>query len=458
MPKLLPASATALYLPALSQNFATFVHAGSFRRSLPITAQQLDFLAPKPTVHLPGGMKVTDPKGPLFHYPYALYSAGQAAKTDAMAAQESIVSQRDRNATFVVGDSGGFQIETGTIKFRGDATRERMLRWMERHANYCMALDFPTGGISGGGMESHIQRLLSEGHDLHAMADANGLGLGFNACLIQTKLNNDYFLANARPETAFLNVQQGRNESESRYWFDAVKHYPFAAWAFAGAHHGDLGLMLRRLVQMRDEGILGRVRWLHILGVSTLPLACLFTTAQQCVRREGDPAFQISFDSASPSKLASSFQIATGCTLDAHGWAIHASPLAAEARAGDRTLLNDFCGRHLPDERHASGRRRRHGAATQIGARVAIGDVCVPKEDGEMRVDTDGMYMLMHHNIEAFLQAFRRAHHAYEDPDPKAKPTNITVMRAMIETIFKQRNPGPLIDECAEMLARFASR
>lgn len=231
----------ALYLPALNVPYATMAQSGSFSREQQVTPQDLNFLSPT---------------NALFFYPWALYSAGQAAqRSDAPALD--MVATRDRSHTTVIGDSGGYEILSGVMPFHGEDTARRMLRWLESNTDYSAVLDFPTGTIASGGMMQHVKRLEAEGHDLAAMSAGNGFSRDFNACLTQTLLNNDLFVREATPgATKFLNVIHGRNEEESSAWFKAVCHYPFQGWAFAGGHRENLSLMLRRLIQMRDMKLL----------------------------------------------------------------------------------------------------------------------------------------------------------------------------------------------------------
>ena len=66
----------------------------------------------------PSGIKLRDldylnPKSKLWHYKYALYSAGQFSDARPKACA---VTNRDRDNTVVLGDSGGFQIGKGTLR------------------------------------------------------------------------------------------------------------------------------------------------------------------------------------------------------------------------------------------------------------------------------------------------------------------------------------------------------
>ena len=217
-------------------------------------------------------LKFINPNSKLFFYPWVLYSAGQGAKTDGMSKKDNWVTTTPRDKRVVVlGDSGGYQIQQSSIDFDPEVTPERMLRWLERIADYSMILDFPTGGIDKGSVIPHVKRLIKDGIDIKAIAKQIGFSTDYTACLEQTKLNNDYFVQNRKANaTEFLNVIQGRNEDESRFWYDAVKHYPCEGWAFAGKHSVMLSMTLRRLIQMRNDRLLKQNQFIHFLGVSTL--------------------------------------------------------------------------------------------------------------------------------------------------------------------------------------------
>lgn len=239
----------AIYLPAISFEYAKFAHNGAFRRPLPFMAQDLNFL---------------DPNTKLFHYPWALLSAGQAAKSISENDPPTIVSERDRTRSIVVGDSGGYQVQTGTITYRGPDTVRRMMRWMEANTDFSIVLDFPTGGISSGQIAGHTARLRAEGHGplIDQGAANNRQAEDFNTALVQTSLNNQQFIVERTSgATQFLNVLQGRTEAESKAWYEHVKHYPFEGWSFAAGHREDFSLLLQRLIDLRDDQLLEDARW-----------------------------------------------------------------------------------------------------------------------------------------------------------------------------------------------------
>lgn len=418
----------AVYMPAISSNFAKIGHSQHFKRNFSFAEKDLNFL---------------DPASTLFHYPYALYSAGQAARTDGAAQQISIVSQRDRDRTTVIGDSGGFQIQEGTIKFTGDATCERMLRWMEGHADYSMSLDFPTGGISPGNVAVHTARLDTQGQ-ITAMSAENGLSRDYNACLTQSLLNLDYFVQNRRPgKTNLLNVLQGRTERESKVWYDAVKGYPLEGWAFAGTHQSAFSLTMARLLDMYDDGLLQKAKWIHFLGISTLEPAYLFTTLLRCVRRY-NPEIGISFDTSSPFLSAANFNMYTSFRFDKHGCALISVPFAEHSSTGDTRTLNEM-GRDLAKEvTIARGgtpaiRFTPLPVATAIGSKVTVAEICEMR-DNRLRVNTDGVWILMNHNVDVFKKAFEALNHSFDenrlDDDV---PVHVRAAKVAIEKIFETR-------------------
>lgn len=406
----------AVYLPALSKGFVNEVGKAAPTGVPGIVRSDLNFL---------------DPASKLFHYPVALYSAGQAAPQSGEAAHD-IVTNRDRSATVIVGDSGGFQVQEGTIKFNA-ATPDRMMRWMEAVSDYSMILDFPTGGIGLGNVKPHVARLKAEGHDLDALNAANRMGFDYNACLLQTLLNNDYFVQHRTPgATNFLNVIQGRNERESAYWYEQVRHYSFEGWSFAGAHNSDFALLMNRLLDMARDGLLQEAKWIHVLGKSTLPTGVLLTVVQRAIREHINPNIQISFDTSSPFKLAANYKLFTGASFSGRGWLIHTLVYSAISQSDDFRVLRDVIVDELSRRPHAR-----------------LGDTAISKiaEVGQLRdpqtgmMTGDGSRLLMNHNVEVMIDGHDQAHDVFFDPigvrDDTLIPIPIKQIAALIDIAFR---------------------
>lgn len=342
----------AIFMPATSEMFGRFLVTEPKKRTLPkgITLDNLNF--------------VNQEDGFMF-IPTSLYSAGQAAKTKSMAQKTDAITERDRSNTILLGDSGGFQIQTGAIKFKGDETKERMLRWLEKNCDWSMILDFPTGGVDMGTIDLHMPRIQSdlqktpyefkEGKKKHKFSSAEDFctflnldksdegNVGYAACLLQTMINNDYFINNRVPgATKFLNVVQGRSLEESRIWYEHVKHYEFEGWALASLHKENLVMAMSRFADMYHDGLLQNKNWVHMLGVGKLPNGCIYTTMQRAIREMINPDLTISYDVSSPFTTAAFGNIFLGYTLDKNKWTIQSQQLNDPEHLKGRSLHEEY--------------------------------------------------------------------------------------------------------------------
>lgn len=440
----------AIYLPAINKNFAEFARGGTFARELPWTADKLNFL--------------NRANADFFHYPYALYSAGQAERAEKRTViKPCIVADRDRADTIIVGDSGGFQVQQDTITFKGDATTRRLMKWMEAHADYSMVLDFPTGGIGSGNMLSHAERLTGDGVDLVSLSAANGQPIDFNACLAQTQRNNRLFEEERAPNaTKFLNVLQGRNEAESSTWLREITTGPsFEGWAFAGAHHDNLRIILRRLLDMRASGQLEKCEWLHVLGQASLEFGVVLTSIQRAVRQTANPNFQISFDAASPFIMAGKFQIYSALTSDKQGWAMRNLNLAGSGRASDRRTIAEVCASETPS---SPARNWRFQERFVTPAETAVASLPISALFGtpdDQTPDTTGVMVAAHHNVQAYTSAHDAAHFVYEtDRLGPQLPPKVRIADTIVQQVFglcqyAPADPIAHIEECAAQLEAF---
>ncbi len=436
----------AVYLPALQLEFAKFAYGGKFERPLPFTAQDLNFL---------------NPQSPLLYYPYALFSAGHAAKSLTASPPQTIVSARTRGQSIVLGDSGGFQILTGAIKTIDQQRVVHMMKWMESNCDFSMILDFPTGGIGSGQIASHADRLRADGEEpaIKALSARNGLSYDFNLALHQTALNNDLFVAHRKPgATRFLNVLQGRSDKESRAWFDHVKMYPFEGWAFAGAHLKDFHMTLQRLIDLRDAKLLEQAKWIHMLGKGEPDLACLFTVLQRAMRKNDNAELQISFDNASHSRVSGIYSIYAGAFFDKSAWGITDIPLYDSALVGSQEMLRDYLAASKGSEARRKGRASRqddrifYPLRSHIADQITVGEICV---DGSKRTPWDKAsgHIVSHHNIEMAVRAYRKAHELFFDPSfVNQVPTKVRVVAEIIDQVFHSDKPDELIMECRGLL------
>ena len=251
----------------------------------------------------------------LFPYKWSLYSGGHAnldlGKTDW---SEDMVRNREPG-TFILGDSGGFQIAKGLWEGdwkansgcpRAQKKRESILNWLDNIADYGMILDIPTWVVK----------------DPKA-SKACGISTHQEA-VDATKFNNEYFMSNRKGinngGAKFLNVLQGANHTEAEDWYQTMKEYcdpvkypdtHFNGWAMGGQNMCDVHLVLKRLVALRYDNLLqeGKHDWMHFLGTSKLEWAVLLTVIQRAVRKYVNPSFTISFDCASPFLATANGQV-----------------------------------------------------------------------------------------------------------------------------------------------------
>ena len=138
----------ALFLPATSGFYAAFI--GYQRKRFPyIEPSRL----PTSFTNDVESINYLDPKSPLLYYKWCLYSAGHAnLDLNKQDDREEMFRTRPRNGdSFVLGDSGGFQIGKG--KWPGDwkdpncpaaaKKRKQVLTWMDALMDYGMCLDIP---------------------------------------------------------------------------------------------------------------------------------------------------------------------------------------------------------------------------------------------------------------------------------------------------------------------------
>jgi len=487
----------ARFTPAISEMYTRYVVNDNPKREPPVTRPELDFL---------------NPETGLFYLPCSLYSAGQAAKSAGMSHKKDMVTGRDKSHTTILGDSGGFQIQTGAIKFKGDETRNRMMKWMEENCDWSMILDFPTGGIQMGNIDQHYDRLTADlnpdlpdsgnAETLKALILKNGgdpnnyADRMFYTCMLQTLINNDWFVANRTPgATKFLNVVQGRNPKESKVWYENVKHYPFEGWSLASHHKENFEMSLGRIIQMRDDGLLQDRDWMHFLGVGKFQHGCVYTTMQRCIRESINPNFTISYDVSSPFTLAAYGKVFVGYNLDKDSWSIQGEkldgrnylptntyedadgeiqighemistgkgrivykldesgnkiPLPERGPDADRPFLDVL--REMYEERLGQSAGGRF-VETEVGKRLTMGDICVnvdPKFTSTW--DVVSYALLMNHNIQVHLEGVFETQDLYDKGDPQFVPVELLQIRDVIHEVFQSETPMDVIKRNQKVL------
>lgn len=249
----------------------------------------------------------------LYTYKWGLYSAGHAnLDTTKEDSNESIIREREEG-TFMLGDSGGFQILKGQWPAdwkdpncpKAMEKRKAVLKWMDTYMDYGMCLDIPSQSTLTYAKLKPVQE-----KDKPVKAHPHGIQF-IEEAVIATHINNEYFIKNRSGKCKFLNVLQGTNHTESDAWYAEMKKYcdpniypdnHFNGWAFGGQNKIDVHLMLRRFVDIIYDGLLqeGKHDLVHCLGVSILEYAVLFSDIKRAINKYHNPKLQITFDCASP--------------------------------------------------------------------------------------------------------------------------------------------------------------
>ena len=451
----------AYFLPATSGFYSTFI--GKQRYGNYVDPARL----PASFTNGVEGLNYLNPDKGMFYYQHCLYSAGHAnldlTKPDET---EDMFRNRDRSTSWVLGDSGGFQIGKGVwagewrdptgpevaakwaeVNAKGielvaqlDASgnpkldkhgnpkmtkidhpklyqaqldaaqkkREQVLTWMDALMDYGMVLDIPAwvarspAGMAATGIESYDQAV-----------DA-------------TKYNNEYWIKHRTGACKFLNVLQGETHGQADDWYSKMKDFcdpkiygakAFNGWAMGGQNMCDIHLVLRRLVALRFDGLLekGHQDWMHFLGTSKLEWAVLLTDIQRAVRKYHNENFTISFDCASPFLATANGQIYIQTeTEDRTKWVYRMQGGADNKKyATDTRLFKDAVVQDGIFEGFES---------SPVMDQVQIKDVCIygpgdvnkNGKEGKTSWDSFSYAIMMGHNVWMHLNAVQEANRQYD--------------------------------------------
>jgi hypothetical protein len=382
----------------------------------------------------------------LFPYKWSLYSGGHAnLDLNKQDWSEDMVRSREPG-TFMLGDSGGFQIAKGLWEgdwkansgcAKAQKKRDAILKWLDGISDYAMTLDIPTWVI----------------HDKKA-SDACGIKT-LPEAVAATKYNNEYFMKNRRGKhnggTKILNVLQGDNHTSAESWYQEMKDYcdpvkypdtHFDGWAMGGQNMCDVHLILRRLVALRHDNLLqsGTHDWMHFLGTSKLEWAVLLTVIQRAIRKYVNPTFTISFDCASPFLATANGQVYHEIDLTHNEkWSYRMSPIVDDKKYSTDTRPY---GSAVVAEKFVD-----HFDESPISSQLQLKDICVYKpgvrktdaelngeifdpnnmahfhvlpdlnkigKNGKTSWDSFSYALLMGHNVWTHLESVQRANQTFD--------------------------------------------
>jgi hypothetical protein len=401
----------AVFLPALSGFYATYV--GKQRYDNYVDPNRI----PSNFSNGVESLNYLDPAKGIFNYGFTLYSAGHAElDVNKHSPKEDMVRNRNRNTSWILGDSGGFQIGKGV--WEGDwknpncpkaqKKREQVLTWMDAYMDYGMILDIP----------AWVAR---------SPAGQKATGISTYAEAVQgTYINNDWFINNRNGNCKFLNVLQGENHADAEDWYQRMKKYcdpkqypneHFNGWSMGGQNMCDLHLALKRIVALRFDGLLekGVQDFMHFLGTSKLEWACILTDIQRAVRKYHNPNFTITFDCASPFLATANGQIyIQNETADRTKWTYRMVPSVDNKKyATDSRLFKDAV---LQDGIFSNFEN------SPVTEQLKVSDVCIYApgdlnkigKEGKTSWDSFSYAIQMGHNVWSHINAVQEANRQYE--------------------------------------------
>lgn len=432
----------SIFLPALSGFYSTFVGKQRYGNYVNPTRVPASF------THGVESLNFLNADQGIFNYKWCLYSAGHAnLDLNKFDESEDMIRNRDRSSTLVVGDSGGYQIAKGVWPAdwkdpncpKAAKKRKEVLAWMDGIMDYGMTLDIPAWVINS--------PTGSEATGIRTYADA----------VKATFINNEYFINNRNGNCKFLNVLQGETHTEADEWYDHMKKYcdpkqysnHFNGWAMGGQNKCDMHLVLKRINQLRFDGLLekGVHDWMHFLGMSKLEWACLLTDIQRAIRKNHNSNFTVSFDCASPFLATANGQIYTNIKMDDRGsWSYK-----MYASVDDKKYHTDS---RLFKDAVIQDNIFKIFESSPVIDQVAIKDICYygPTDlnkigkIGRTSWDAFSYAIMMGHNIWLHCEAVQRANRSYDAgivPKMLVEEENVRrYMRDAINEIFSISDKG----------------
>ena len=365
----------AYFLPAISGFYSTFI--GKQRFEEYVDKNRI----PKDYTNSVESLNYLNKQKGKFYYKWSLYSAGHAdLDTTKHIPKEDMIRNRDRKNTWLLGDSGGFQIGKGV--WEGDwkdhgcpkASKKRkdVLTWMDQYMDYGMILDIPAW--------------VSRSEKGQAATGVTTYQEAVNA----TRINNNYWLQNRTGACKFLNVLQGENHTDAEDWYQQMKDYcdpkkypgnHFNGWSMGGQNMCDIHLALKRLISLRFDNLLekGIHDVIHFLGTSKLEWAVLLTDVQRAIRKYHNENLMVTFDCASPFLATANGQIYIQTeTKDRKKWVYRMVPsidglkYATDTRNFKTGVLQDNIFKNFED--------------SPLTENILINDICVYAEGDTNKV------------------------------------------------------------------------
>ena len=202
-----------------------------------------------------------------YQHKYFLLTAGHLYK------KMDIRKEMGLENAHVMGDSGGYQIAMGAIKW-DKSVRHQIFEWLENNSDLAMNIDIPPYGDMAG---------------------------KFDECIEISYDNFKYFADHQTGKTKFLNVLQGNNFQQRVQWYEKMKGFEFKGWSCGGCRLPyRLAANITALVEGKEH-LKENNEYLHILGTSKIPDFFFLAQIQKSLREVGSKMI-VTTDSSSPSR------------------------------------------------------------------------------------------------------------------------------------------------------------
>ncbi len=441
---------TKINLTEKNKDYAVFLPAISFIYADLLSKNAKEKYGDRVPPLLPNGLdslKFLYEDKAMFNYKWGLYSAGHAKlDIEKSKVQEAFVQDRPRDKTIILGDSGGFQVAKGILKFdwknfftpggKNDKIRMDILRWLEHTADWSMCLDIPSFSVS--------------------------LGIGVNTvrdCMAYTAYNNEWFVKNRVPgATKFLNVIQGNDIPSADEWFDTMAPFSdpkvygdraFEGWAMGGEHMRWWKLILHRMIKMRDGGHFDGKDWIHFLGTSALEPAVMLTAIKRQLTKI-NPNLEVSFDSASAFVSVARGLVYTENEYDM----MRKNPRFGFTmdKAKDNKQYAGNMDRMYADK--VPGEYETFVTKTPVMDCYREGDICVRGVDYESKTSWDSLsyVLLMAHNVYQHIEAVQEANRRADDKLVQSIPQNVLEFIDLVPEVFASEKPMEMIQNNSSLL------
>jgi len=203
-------------------------------------------------------------------YPYFLITGGHFYKKMNVAEEWGLFEHPDM---YLFGDSGGFQIATGAIKWTTQI-RDQIFQWLQRNSNVAANIDIPP---------------------------AIRVAFDFDHALQMSYDNFVYFADRQDGSTNFLNIMHGKTLPEMKRWYDKIKGFEFQGWGVGSGANSLMKIIgTVALLHEKKEFFNPANKYLHFLGTSKIESFILLTTLQNYYNAK-QLDIQVTCDSSSPN-------------------------------------------------------------------------------------------------------------------------------------------------------------